>query len=108
MNNTNISNINRCYYAIKEIEAATKHVLAALDQIQATDFSDPEVRWETQHGTYMTMECAELEAAMEDLTHNLYTIDSIGGIRGADRGRADWETHYYPEAIPTNKEKSNQ
>lgn len=26
-------------------------------------------------------------------------VASIGGIRGADRGRAEWEAHYYPDIV---------
>lgn len=26
-------------------------------------------------------------------------VSSLGGIRGADKGRADWEAHYYPDVI---------
>lgn len=27
-------------------------------------------------------------------------VSSIGGVRGADRGRAEWETYYYPDIVP--------
>lgn len=26
-------------------------------------------------------------------------VSSLGGIRGADRGRAEWEQHYYPDVV---------
>lgn len=26
-------------------------------------------------------------------------VSSLGGIRGADRGRAEWEAHYYPDIV---------
>ncbi|WP_276652439.1 phosphoadenosine phosphosulfate reductase family protein [Corynebacterium vitaeruminis] len=29
-------------------------------------------------------------------------VSTIGGVRGADKGRADWETAYYPDIVPQN------
>lgn len=29
-------------------------------------------------------------------------VSSIGGARGADKGRADWERRYYPDIVPTH------